>query len=194
MLRVAAKQATEANYHLSFLPQVAPWLLAYRANSALERRIEFAELMRPLFARAVAEHEALMAEAGAERYLRKEGWIKLYRSEAAFAATAPERELAAKHDLTFRVLDVDAVHALEPAIAPVFHRATHWLGAASVTNPLAVTRAYAERFAKLGGVVIDGRCALVAPRGAAIGGSTRRKDRSMRPTRWSHSARGRRTC
>ena len=43
--------------------------------------------MRPLFARAVAEHEALMSEAGATRYLRKDGWIKLYRCESAFAAT-----------------------------------------------------------------------------------------------------------
>src|SRR4029077_5657139 len=77
LLRVAGKLATEANYHLSFLPHVAPWLLAYRANSALERRIEFGELMRPLFGRAVPEHEALMAESGAERYLRKQGWLKL---------------------------------------------------------------------------------------------------------------------
>ena len=156
LFRIAAKQATQANYHLSFLPRVAPWLLAYRANSALDRRIEFAEQMRPLFARAVPEHEALMAEAGAERYLRKQGWIKLYRTEAAFAATAPERELAAKYDLAFRVLDGDALHTLEPAIAPDLQRAVHWLGAASVTNPLAVTRAYAARFAALGGVVIQG--------------------------------------
>ena len=42
--------------------------------------------MRPLFARAVAEHDALMAEADAERYLRRTGWLKLYRSDAAFAA------------------------------------------------------------------------------------------------------------
>ena len=41
LYRIATKQATEANYHLSFLPQVAPWILAYRANSRLERRIEF---------------------------------------------------------------------------------------------------------------------------------------------------------
>src|SRR5207244_4236250 len=33
LLRVALKRAPEANYHLSFLPQVAPWLLAYRAAS-----------------------------------------------------------------------------------------------------------------------------------------------------------------
>src|SRR5262249_55461534 len=51
VLRVAAMRATEANYHLSFLPRVAPWLLAYRANSALPRRIELAEAMRPLCAR-----------------------------------------------------------------------------------------------------------------------------------------------
>jgi D-amino-acid dehydrogenase len=156
LLRVAAKRATEADYHLSFLPQVAPWLIAYRANSALERRIEFAELMRPLFARAVSEHEALMAEADAERYLRREGWLKVYRTEAAFAATAPDRELAAKYDLAFRVLDVDAAQALEPALAPAFARAVHWRGAASITNPLAVTRAYAARFAALGGVMIKG--------------------------------------
>src|SRR5262249_45823308 len=42
LLRVAFKQAPEANYHAAFLPQVAPWLLAYRANSTPERRAEFA--------------------------------------------------------------------------------------------------------------------------------------------------------
>jgi D-amino-acid dehydrogenase len=156
LFRIATKQATEANYHLSFLPQVAPWILAYRSNSRMERRIEFAELMRPLFARAVAEHETLMAEAGAERYLRKDGWIKLYRTERAFAATARERELAGKYGLDCRPLEVEGAQALEPALAPVFRRAVHWPGAASVSNPLAVTRAYAARFAALGGVVLEG--------------------------------------
>jgi D-amino-acid dehydrogenase len=156
LFRIATKQATEANYHLSFLPQVAPWLLAYRTNSRLERRIEFAAHMRPLFAHAISEHEVLMAEAGAERYLRKDGWIKLYRSEAAFAATAPDRELAGKYGLPLRVLDVEGTQALEPALAPVFRRAVHWPGAASVSNPLAVTRAYAARFAALGGMVLSG--------------------------------------
>src|SRR5436853_708165 len=35
LMRVGLKQATEANYHLSFLPRIAPWLLAYRANSTI---------------------------------------------------------------------------------------------------------------------------------------------------------------
>jgi len=156
LLRVALKRATEANYHLSFLPQVAPWLLAYRANSTFERRLEFAELMRPLFSRALAEHETLLAEAGAERYLRKNGWLKLYRSEKAFAATARERELATKYGLPHSVLDTEDALALEPALTPTFARAVHWSGAASISNPLAVTAAYAARLSALGGSVLQG--------------------------------------
>ena len=86
LVRIALKRASEANYHLSFLPQALPWLLAFRAASRPERLIETARLIRPLFARAVAEHEALMAEAGATHYLRKTGWLKIYRSERSFAA------------------------------------------------------------------------------------------------------------
>src|SRR5215470_17142071 len=135
LLRIALKRAPEANYHLSFLPQVAPWLLQFRAASRPERLVETARLMRPLFARALAEHEALLAEAGAERYLRKTGWLKLYRSDRAFDALKRE---------------------FEPSLAPVFRHAVFWPRAASVTNPLAVTQSYAARFAALGGVVMRG--------------------------------------
>jgi D-amino-acid dehydrogenase len=37
LARIAFKRAPEANYHLAFLPKVAPWLLAYRAWSQPER-------------------------------------------------------------------------------------------------------------------------------------------------------------
>jgi D-amino-acid dehydrogenase len=97
-----------------------------------------------------------MSEAGATRYLRKEGWLKLYRTEAAFAATARERDLAAEFELAHVALDRDGALALEPALAPVFERAVHWPMAASVSNPLAVTKAYAERFSALGGIVLTG--------------------------------------
>src|SRR5471032_1149014 len=71
LLDIAFKRSSVANYHLSFLPQIAPWLLAFRAASRPGRIIKTARLNRPLFAVAVAEHELLMAEANATRYLRK---------------------------------------------------------------------------------------------------------------------------
>lgn len=33
LMRVAFKQASDANYHVGFLPKVAPWLLKFRAAS-----------------------------------------------------------------------------------------------------------------------------------------------------------------
>ena len=161
LLRIALKRAPEANYHLSFLPKVAPWLAAFHAASHPARLMETAELMRPLFARAVAEHEALIAEAGAERYLRRTGWLKLYRTERSFAAQMRERELAATLGIANVSLDSDAARVLEPSLAPVFRHAVHWSGAMSVSNPLAVTRAYAARFAALGGVTLAGDARLL---------------------------------
>jgi D-amino-acid dehydrogenase len=156
LLRIALKRAPEVNYHLAFLPRIAPWLIAFRAASRPARLVETAQLMRPLFARAVAEHEALSAEAGAERYLRRRGWLKLYRSDRAFAGAARELDLAASLSIANVALDADAARELEPSLAPVFRHAVHWTGAVSVTNPLALTQAYAARFAALGGVTLAG--------------------------------------
>ena len=156
LLRVALKRAPEANYHLSFLPQVAPWLMQFRAASRPQRLIETARLMRPLFAHALAEHEALLAEAGATRFLRKQGWLKLYRSRRAFEALKSELALAQEFGIPHRALDADGARELEPSLAPVFRHAVYWERAASVTNPLAVTQAYAARFCALGGVVMRG--------------------------------------
>lgn len=156
LLRIALKQAPEANYHLSALPRIAPWLFDYRRNTTPAGSLAFAEAMRPLFAAAVSEHEALMNEAGATRYLRKNGWIKLYRNRAAFDATARERDLASTLGLQHQELDPNGTLKLEPSLSPVFTQAVHWPDAASVSNPLEVTRAYAARFAALGGVLLTG--------------------------------------
>ena len=174
LLRVALKCSPEANYHLTFLPYVAPWLLKFRAASSPARLMETARLIRPLFARAVAEHEALLAEAGALRYLRKEGWLKLYRGDRSFGALKGELALAQEFGISYRALDTEAARALEPSLAPVFRHAVHWQGVASVTNPLAVTQAYAARFAALGGVVRARRCALAASRRRALAGGDHR--------------------
>ena len=156
LMRIAFKRASEANYHMSFLPFVAPWLLAFRAASRLDRVVETARLNRPLFARSISEHEPLMEESDALQYLRKTGWIKLYRSEKAFRSLKPDFELAEKFGLPYDVLDAAGVKKLEPSLNPVFERAVFWPAAASLSNPLAVTRAYSKRFTELGGLTFEG--------------------------------------
>jgi D-amino-acid dehydrogenase len=166
VLRIALKRSPVANYDLAFLPKVVPWLLAFRAASQPARLLETAQLMRPLFARAVAEHEALAAEAGAERFLRHTGWLKLYRTDQSFAGATRELELAAKLGIANVPLDGAAARTLEPSLAPVFRHAVHWAGAVSVSNPLELTRAYAARFTALGGLSCRGDARTLHRNGA----------------------------
>ncbi len=167
LLRIALKRAGEANYHLSFLPKIAPWLIAFRAASRPQRLIETAHLIRPLFASAVGEHEALMQEAGAAQYLRKTGWLKVYRNEASFSSLQQEFDLATEMGLPLlRALDMEGVKALEPHLAPVFKHAVFWPEAASVSNPYGLTRAYAAHFSKLGGVTVTGDARTLHRQGA----------------------------
>jgi len=156
LLRVAFKRASEANYHLSFLPRVAPWLWAFRAASQPKRIAETARLNRPLFARALTEHEALMRESDALHLLRKTGWLKLYRGKTVSALMQLEFELAQEFGLPVEMLDTAGAQVLEPHLRPVFEVAVFWPGAASVSDPLALTRAYLRRFTELGGVAVVG--------------------------------------
>jgi D-amino-acid dehydrogenase len=166
LLRIAFKQATEANYHLAHLPKLLPWLVAYWNAGRPKHMYEFAHAMRPLFAIAVAEHEKLMIESGAERYLRKNGWLRVYRSDAGFESMKSDLDAVAKAGIPFDVLDPAGALTLEPDLSPVFQHATFWPGAASVSNPLAVTRAYADLFKKLGGVVLTGNAISLHRSGA----------------------------
>jgi D-lysine oxidase len=156
LARVALKRSSQANYHLGFLPEIAPWLAAFRAASQPAQLVETAQIMRPLMARAVAEHEALAAEAGAERHFSRRGWLKVYRTRRLFEAQKAELDLAARFGIANVALDRDEALALEPALNKVFGHAVHWTGAVSLNNPLAVTRAYAARFNALGGLTLTG--------------------------------------
>ncbi|HZQ12493.1 MAG TPA: FAD-dependent oxidoreductase [Pseudolabrys sp.] len=156
LARIAAKRASDANYHLTFLPKVLPWLWAFRAASRPERLIETAHLIRPLFASAVPEHEALLKEAGGSQYLRKTGWLKVYRRQTSFKGLQREFDLAADMGLPLTPLDTKGAQALEPSLLPVFAHAVFWPEAASVSNPFRVTLAYASRLRALGGVTVSG--------------------------------------
>ena len=156
LIQVALKRAPEANYHWGDLLKVAPWLYAYYGWSTPEKLKDSAVKLRPLMARAVAEHKALIEEAGAQKYYRETGWITLYRREAAFEAMKPQLEFGAQIGVAAQPLDTEGVIALEPSLNPVFRRGLMWPDVASLSNPLMVTRAYAARFSALTGVVLKG--------------------------------------
>lgn len=156
LARIALQRAPEAHYHPLFLPRVAPWLVAYWRQSSPARLAELARIMRPLMARSVAEHVALLSESGAMKYLRRDGWLSILRTDAGLNGKQTELALCEELGMTARLLDPDATRELEPLLNPVFRHAILWPDVATLSNPLGVTRAYAERFTALGGAVVEG--------------------------------------
>lgn len=156
LIQVALKRAPEANYHFGDLLRIAPWLVAYYQCSTAEKLMDSARKMRPLMSRSVAEHKVLLEESGALGYLRENGWLTLYRSDRVWESMQPQLEFGATIGVAAQALDTAATLALEPNLLPVFRHALMWPDVASLSNPLMVTRAYAERFRALGGMFVNG--------------------------------------
>ncbi len=152
----------EARYDWRFLPRLIPFLAAMRRLGGTGHDA-YPKAMVPLGAAALGEHEALMRAAGAGDYLRKEGWLRVFRSRKGFEATAPMREAAAHYGIESQVLTPEALSEIEPHIAPVFHRAVMWPGTATVSDPGAVTKAYARHFSANGGAVLRGDALSLRP-------------------------------
>ncbi len=92
LVRYALNLSPEAHYHLSALPQLAPWLWRYYRESAPERATTTAAAVRPLIERFLGDHEALIQLAGAAELFREMGWIELYRSSETLAARLADVE------------------------------------------------------------------------------------------------------
>ncbi|MCW1839673.1 NAD(P)/FAD-dependent oxidoreductase [Prosthecomicrobium hirschii] len=156
LLRYALNQAPEANYHLSHLPKVAGWLMQLWSRSNTAGVEAYAADNELLCRHAVPEHRALAAAAGAERYFRQTGWIRLYRSPASFAGAAKLFELCDRYGVAYRVMDADGLAEIEPHLARIMHKAAIWPETDSVSWPAGVTKAYAARFQALGGRFVHG--------------------------------------
>jgi D-amino-acid dehydrogenase len=115
-----------------------------------------------LIEHCVAEHEALIEEAGAQALLKRGGWMKIYRSERERDQRFAEAEgLGMDFGIEHRKLDARALQAAEPFLAPVLAGAIHWTQPVRVDDPHALAQAYLRRFEALGGEFVQGNAATL---------------------------------
>ena len=150
-----------------------------RQHRAARAALAFAEAMRPLFARARerargADEPRPAPRAICARTAGSSSTAATTRSRRPRASASYADKLGLKH----RVLERRGGARARAVAAPVFRHAVHWPDAASVSNPLAVTKAYAAQFVLLGGVIAQGRRAHAAPLRRRTGGSTPTRARS----------------
>lgn len=166
LLRYARNQSTDLYWDYKALPSFLPWLARYWHESSPQRLAAAAHDMLPLVLRCVDEHEALLARAGAPAgaLVRETGWIEAYRTPSEFEVAAQRaRHLANAQALRLETLDAGALRTREPALSDAFCGGLHWVDPRSVTDPAALTQAYAALFKGIGGSVLTGDAASIRP-------------------------------
>jgi len=138
----------------SYLPRIAPWLVRFLLESRQRRVHHAAASLKPLLESAYAAHLELAGLAGTSDLLRPTGWLKLFRSEHGFAATALQRRLMDMHAIDYEVLGPDEIHQLEPHVARIFVKGLYHGGSASIKLPKRLLEGYARAFAQSGGAII----------------------------------------
>ncbi len=136
------------------LPRIAPWLLRLALAGRPARAEAISRALSALNAGAADAWRDLARQSGAETLLREVGWLKVYESDAALAATAFERELMTRRGRRFELLNADELRQLEPGLAPIFRHGFFQPDAAFCANPAAATGCFTADFLSRGGRIV----------------------------------------
>ena len=156
ILQYASNRTPQARYHFQDLPAFLPWLVRYFLASSPERALHSAMAALPLIRRSLIEHEELIAAANVPELLRRDGFIKLYRSDATLAKAVQELEGARQYGVAGEVLDTAGITAREPNLTGDFAGGVHFPDPGFVPDPGGLAKAYAALFGRKGGRFLIG--------------------------------------
>jgi len=166
LVRYGFNRTVDAYYHPTALPKLAPFLLKYWHHSRPARHAEQARKYSKLIEHCVREHDALAVEAGATGFIRRTGWMKVFRTERErdkrFAEAERWRD---EFGIRSRLHDARTLQEMEPHVAPVLVGAIHWTDPVSVDDPQGLGLAYLRAFETLGGRFVQGNAASLSADG-----------------------------
>ena len=139
------------HYNLQYLTQEFKWAWKFLAHARQTPFQHTLNALNGLISHSRRIHQTWMEQAGIRHRLRDQGWLFLYRTEAAWQASQWARDLYTQHGVAFTSLDPGELRDLEPGLNPVFSKGVWFPGADSVDDPGEVVRAYAQLFLQHGG-------------------------------------------
>lgn len=138
-------------YNTHFVVQNLRWAAQFLFNAKSTRMVETAVALDALIRLSIPAHKHMISECGQDDLLSEHGWIFLYRSQASFARAGFLRRVLSRFDVPMEQLNTDRLRDLEPSLAPIFPRGLWVQDSASVRDPGALVKAYAQRFVAEGG-------------------------------------------
>lgn len=139
----------------SYLPKALPWFMAMARNTLPDRVKAITAARADLALRVVSDFETLLKSAGTADLIRYQDTLRLYDSEAQYAAEDSDRAAKEAHGFTMKRLSGDEARELEPAIGPAVHCAAFHGGWYFLANPGRAVKSIAADVVRNGGAVLE---------------------------------------
>jgi len=139
---------------LRYLPRLAPWLLRFASAGTPERAEAAARALRALLRDVQDGYAPLAREAGAEDLLRRQGYLIVYETDAAFAADAGGNALRERNGIVIEEVSQTRIREMEPNLAPIYARGRLIREAGHTTNPHRLVQKLCAALVKRGGRIV----------------------------------------
>jgi len=153
-----------------YVPKLVPWLVKYlrTANAqTVERR---AAAMAPIIGDSLADHQALAAGTGAERYIVPTDYLYLYKDRAHFNGDAFGWKVRAENGFGWELLEGADWRAYDPSFGPDISFAVKLANHGRISDPGAYVTALAHHAEAQGARIIKAQVDDVIREGGRVTG------------------------
>jgi D-amino-acid dehydrogenase len=165
--RIIGNRAIDVSYHPLALPDFVSPLLQYWWRSEPHRYLHAVQAHARLISTCLDEHLAFATGTEAMALLRPIGWMRMFGEPRLLEAALAQAEVARReYEVNFVALDSEALAAAEPHLLERRAGAIHWTDPLSVSDPHALTLAYARMFVEEGGTLAIGDAATLQRAGS----------------------------
>lgn len=153
-----------------YLPRMLPWLVRFQASATAAKARHRAKAMTALIGDSLADHQALAAGTGAERWVVPCDYVYLYRDRAELEADSFGWSL--RRDCGFRseVLEGAAARGYDPCFGPEVGCAVRLPDHGRISDPGAYVTALAAQVARQGGCVLTAEVTDLVREGGCVTG------------------------
>ena len=152
------------------LPAALPWFVRFARAGRPDRIEAIADALHSLQSNLFDAYAPLIADAGADQLIRRDGKLFVYESRAAFDGDSLGVGLRRGRGIELKDLDGDDVRRMEPTLGPNVACGRFQQGTGHTVDPLRLVRALAASFAANGGTVLRERVAGFELDGGAVRG------------------------
>ena len=174
LLKKAPKMLFDPNQPLflkwGYLPKLMPWLVKYLGHTNAEAVRRRAAALYPIIGDSLADHQALAAGTGAEKWIVPSDYLFIYNDRAHFEGDAFGWSIRKDHGFAWDVLEGQAFKDYDPAYGPALDCAVRLKDHGRIADPGRYVKDLAAHAERNGARILKGEVDDIVRVGGTVTG------------------------